>query len=387
MPKNIVICCDGTGNEVGANLSNVLKLYRVLRKTSAQVVFYDPGVGTLGSSDPWSRLKNKFRLVWGLATGYGLDDNVRDAYRFLVDQYEEGDQVFLFGFSRGAYTVRMLAGFLRLVGLVEREQRNLADYALTAYKRAAEQNDFEIAWRFERVVATRRVPIKFAGVWDTVSSVIVPRPDRLYVPSLQELPYTKTNSFIEVFRHALAIDERRRMFRANLWNEPQRFKPNPFSKDEGTPQDVKQVWFAGVHSDVGGGYPESESGLAKYPLRWMIDEAVAHGLLINDVMYEHLVMGKERKGGSRKYVAPDAAGPIHKSLAGGWPILEWLPKRAKRIEWPLRHSLLGWYLPRAEPRPIGKNARVHASVPDRIRQLPHYKPVNLPPPGEYVIEP
>lgn len=278
MPKNIVICCDGTGNEIEANLSNVLKLFRVVRKSRNQVVYYNPGVGTISSSDPWSRLKADALGFLGLVTGYGLDANVLDAYRFLVDNYEDGDCIYLFGFSRGAYTIRVLAGFLRLIGLLDRPQINLCAYALTAYKRAAEKNDFEIAWRFERVASTRRVPIKFMGVWDTVSSVIVPRPDRLYIPSLEELPYTRTNSHVEIFRQAIAIDERRRMFRINRWAEPQEYKPNPFDAEGSTPQDIKQVWFAGVHADIGGGYPETESGLAKYSLQWMIDEAAAHGL-------------------------------------------------------------------------------------------------------------
>ena len=185
MTRNIVICCDGTGNEIEANLSNVLKLFRVVQKSEDQVVFYDPGVGTISTSDPWSQVKSNTLGVWGLATGYGLDRNVLTAYRFLVDTYADGDQVYLFGFSRGAYTIRVLAGFLRLVGLLNPPQRNLCGYALTAYKRAATRDDFKIAWRFERVASTRRVPIKFMGVWDTVSSVIVPRPDRLYLPSLE----------------------------------------------------------------------------------------------------------------------------------------------------------------------------------------------------------
>jgi len=193
MPKNIVICCDGTGNEVEANLSNVLKLYRIVRKNEDQVVFYHPGVGTISDSEAWSRLKSDALGVWGLLTGYGLDEDVLCAYRFLIDTYAEGDQVYLFGFSRGAYTMRVLAGFLYLIGLLERPQRDLASYALTAYKRDAQEGEFEIAWRFERVIGTRRVPIKLIGVWDTVSSVIVPRPDRLYLPSLQALPYTRTN--------------------------------------------------------------------------------------------------------------------------------------------------------------------------------------------------
>jgi len=231
MPKNIIVCCDGTGNEVEANLSNVLKLYRIVRRNEDQVVFYHPGVGTISDSEAWSRFKSDALGVWGLLTGYGLDEDVLCAYRFLIDTYSEGDSIYLFGFSRGAYTMRVVAGFLRLIGLLERPQRDLAAYALTAYKRAAEKGDFEIAWRFERVIGTRRVAIKFVGVWDTVSSVIVPRPDRLYLPSMQTLPYTRTNSYVEIFRQAIAIDERRRMFRINRWTEPQKYQPNPFDED------------------------------------------------------------------------------------------------------------------------------------------------------------
>jgi uncharacterized protein (DUF2235 family) len=117
--KNIVICCDGTGNEISENISNVLKLYRCLRKTDRttphQAVFYDPGVGTLSQPDTWHRIKANFNMVLGLMTGYGLDDNVIAAYAFLVQHYEEGDRVFLFGFSRGAYTARALAGMLHKV--------------------------------------------------------------------------------------------------------------------------------------------------------------------------------------------------------------------------------------------------------------------------------
>src|SRR5580704_9033977 len=159
MPKNIVLCCDGTGNEVEANLSNVLKLFRIVRKNEEQVVFYHPGVGTISDSERWSRLKSDALGVWGLLTGYGLDEDVLSAYRFLVDTYSDHDNIYLFGFSRGAYTMRVLAGFLRLIGLLDRPQRDLAAYALTAYKRAAQKNDFDIAWRFQQVISTRRVQI------------------------------------------------------------------------------------------------------------------------------------------------------------------------------------------------------------------------------------
>ena len=380
-------CCDGTGNEIEANLSNVLKLFRVLRKNEGQVVYYDPGIGTISSSDPWSRLKSNARGVWGLATGSGLDDNVLDAYRFLIDQFEEGDRVYLFGFSRGAYTVRVLAGFLQLVGLLNPPQRNLCAYALTAYKRAAEQSEFEIAWRFERIASTRRVPIRFVGVWDTVSSVIVPRPDRFHVPSLLALPYTRTNPLVETFRQAIAIDERRRMFRISRWTEPQEYKPNPFDPNEPPAQDIKQVWFAGVHGDVGGGYPEEQSGAAKYPLKWMIDEAVKCRLQISSRMYRHLVLGQQREGGSRVYVEPDPKAGLHNSMTAGWRPLEWLPKRVKWHDWPERKAWLGFYFPHSEPPCIDDGALVHHSVFERMEAVPEYRPSNLPPRDNIRIEP
>src|SRR6266568_3746042 len=136
--RNIVICCDGTGNEISHNISNVLKLYRCLRKTEKtqprQLVFYDPGVGTLARPDPWHKLKQDFNAILGLATGYGLDDNVLAAYSFLVHNWQDGDQIYLFGFSRGAYTVRVLAGLIHKVGLISPEQANLAGSGLTSYK-------------------------------------------------------------------------------------------------------------------------------------------------------------------------------------------------------------------------------------------------------------
>ena len=136
--RNIIICCDGTGNEISENISNVLKLYRCLRKTEKtqprQLVFYDPGVGTLERPDPWHKLKQDFNAILGLATGYGLDDNVLAAYAFLVHNYQAGDQIYLFGFSRGAYTVRVLAGLIHKMGLITPEQVNLAGSGLIAYK-------------------------------------------------------------------------------------------------------------------------------------------------------------------------------------------------------------------------------------------------------------
>jgi uncharacterized protein (DUF2235 family) len=384
--KNIVVCLDGTGNEIGKNMSNVLKLYRMLEKNEKQVVYYDPGIGTLGQRKTWGRLFQAAKGFLGLATGYGLDDDVLDAYRFVASTYEDGDHIYLLGFSRGAYSVRVLAGFMYLLGMLRPDQLNYVGYALAAYKRAGLDNeDLSVAWHFKKVVGGRSVPIKFVGVWDTVASVIVPRPDRLYVPSFEKLPYTRQNQSVEVFRHAMAIDEFRRMFRVRDWIENQEFKPHNFAKPK--QQDFRQVWFAGCHSDVGGGYPEDESGLSKYPLRWMIREAKRYGLKVNTAMFNHLVEGKERKGSDHTYAPPNAQAKLHNSATGLWPLLEYIPKRTKYREWPRRWSILGLYVPLYEPRPISDGALIHESVLERKKRVRDYDPKNLPSSFEVEKEP
>src|ERR1019366_1126777 len=231
--KNLVICCDGTGNEISENISNVLKLYPMLRKTGKtephQVVFYDPGVGTLARPNPWKKLRQDASAIFGLATGYGLDDNVLDAYAFLVDNFEEGDDIYLFGFSRGAYTVRVLAGLIHKAGLVSPPQSNLAGAGLTAYKQfSGDHPDAGLdlrqftdsgaadpgpaskddqAAQYARILSVKWPTVKFVGVWDTVASVIVPRPDRFYWPSLQWLAFTRHNPSVKSFRQAISIDE------------------------------------------------------------------------------------------------------------------------------------------------------------------------------------
>jgi len=396
MGKNIVICCDGTGNQVEGNLSNVLKLFRIAQKNADQRVYYNPGIGTIGTDDAWTRLKDNSKGVFGLATGAGLDGDILDAYTFLAEHYNDGDSVFLFGFSRGAYTVRALAGFISMVGLLAPDQANIADYALTAYKRSSEKNDLHLAWDFGRITGGRQVTIKFVGVWDTVASMIVPRWDRL-IPTLQTLPYTRTNPSVAIFRQAMAIDEQRRLFRLNRWVEPQPFVANRFDNDAPhVDQNIKQVWFAGVHADVGGGYPENESGLSKFPLNWLIEEAKAHGLKVSISMQNHLVLGLPRAGSKDVYVAPNAAATLHQSMTPAWKALEWIPKRAMWEEWTPRLKFDGFYIPDAEPRMIDNSVapgtantpvkpRVHQSVLDRMKLVPDYQPINFP--RDYNVEP
>jgi uncharacterized protein (DUF2235 family) len=385
--KNVVVCCDGTGNEIDRNLSNVLKLFRICIKDDRQRVYYGAGIGTIGSSDAWARWRQNAKSVFQLATGYGLDDDILGAYEFICRNYDDDDTLFLFGFSRGSYTARAVAAVIHLIGLLPSDQLNLRDYGLTAYKQASEQDDFSIAWQFSKVAGCRAALIKFLGCWDTVASVIVPRPDRI-IPQLLTLPYTRTNPSVEVFRHAMAIDERRRMFRLNRWTQPQPFVRNPFDRSApAVQQDIKQVWFAGVHADIGGGYPEVESGLAKFPLDWMVSEAVRHGLRINTAMRNEIVLGEPRIGARTIFVRPDAAADAHDSLTFGWRLLEWIPKPVRWREWPPRQQFAGWYIPCGEPRMI-ENAAIrpvlHQSVIDRQR-LRTYTPVNFP--SVYEVEP
>src|SRR3954469_1133212 len=204
-PRKLVVLLDGTGNEIGSNLSNVLKLYRVIEKGDDQLVYYDPGVGTIGQPGWWRQLGLKVRGVLGLAFGLGLDDNVLGAYAWLCRTWREGDEIFLFGFSRGAYTARVLAGFIRLIGLLDAEQLNLCGYALVAYKRSGDTGDFKIGGDFARVAKSRLASIRFVGVWDTVSTVLTPNSKFLYLPWPLTLPFTRKNSRVETFRHAISM--------------------------------------------------------------------------------------------------------------------------------------------------------------------------------------
>jgi len=400
--RNLVICCDGTGNEIGVTISNVLKLFRMIEKSDRQRVWYNAGVGTIGQQNPWTRFVQKLRGVFGLATGLGLDDHVLAAYRFLCSNYREGDRVWLFGFSRGAYTVRALAAFIHVMGVFRADQLNVAGYAWTAFKRASGRDrgratastprsatevpqklsPLEEAWHFSQVIGGKPITIEFIGVWDTVASVIVPNFEQVSF-SLQTLRFTRTNPSVKTFRQAMAIDERRRMFRLNPWTDAQDFRPNPFNRKFDVAQDIKQAWFAGVHADIGGGYEAAESGLSKFPLAWMVEEAAAAGLRINRSMINHLVYGKPRKGSTHVYTPPDVAGKLHRSLTIWWWPLEIIPKLAKWKEWPKRPSLLGLYLPLAEPRLIPSGAAIHESAARRRAARIQYNPVNWP--GSLVI--
>jgi len=403
-PKNIVICLDGTGNQIEENLSNVLKLYRTLKKSEEQVVFYDQGVGTLGQKHTWGRAYQSIKNLLGLGFGLGLDKNVIQAYEFIVKHYQEykpedkkspmqRDKIFIFGFSRGAHTARVLAGMIYEIGILKPDETHLIGAALTAYKQTIDPLDQvkskidEKSYEgeganFRRVAGTIRGSVNFLGVWDTVSSVYTPNSKNIFpLITRENLPHTLNNPSVLNFRHAMAIDEFRRMFRLDSWMADQEFKPNPYTSGDKIEQNAVQMWFAGCHSDIGGGYKRSDSGLSQYPLIWMIGEAKEAGLVVFDRMSEYVTGVKPwTKNTKYLYPEPDVKAPVHTSLSIIWSLLEIFPKSSKRREWPKRKSIFGlFYFPLGEHRFIPKDANIHDSVYEKIESCADYKPVNVPP--------
>lgn len=352
--KRIVVCCDGTGNEFGERISNVIKLYKMMKCDASQVAYYHPGVGTMGARAALTQIGRWWTKVIGLAFGYGISENVADAYQFLMRTFEPGDEVYLFGFSRGAYTARCLCGMLHAVGLLTRGNEAQIPYAIRMLKSG--KIDFAVAAGFKKTFSIECKP-HFVGLWDTVSSVG-------WVYNAVRFPFTTAakNPDLNIVRHAVSIDERRAFFRQNLFYQP----ANP-------QQDVKEVWFAGVHSDVGGSYPEPESQLSQIALRWMACEAEQAGLLIDPTRKAEIL------GGKPPYVAPD---PLttnqHEQLRGAWWIAEFWPKVTNIQKSPgtwkktLRLNL-------GRRRYISPGVVVHESVDARLKDPKlGYKPSNLP---------
>lgn len=350
MPKNIVLCFDGTANEFAQDRTNVIKLYSTLVHDSpAQATYYHPGIGTMepfGSLSPFTR---KFTRLLGMAVGYGLESDLRDAYVFLMQTYEPGDRIYLFGFSRGAFTVRAVASMLAIYGMIRKGNEPLVPYAIRMLMGIQAAKDdpvkvrdyFDLAREFNRTLSCTKPRIRFVGVWDTVSSVG-------WVENPLHVPYETNNAQIEIGRHAISIDERRAFFRSHLWMAPK----NPAV--EHGPKDLLQVWFPGVHSDVGGGYAEAESGVSKYALKWMLEEARNAGLMTSTEK-EQEVLGV---GGNAQYVAAAPNAMLHESLTGAWRVAEFIPKRHwnwKESKWEHRMNLF-------RRRTIPAGAWVHESA-------------------------
>ena len=256
MPKNIVICFDGTGNDFGDPLTNVAKFAKLSQfDDKNQVVFYHPGVGTDGFFRNWT--KNSLKSLMGKAFGWGIAEVLIDAYRFLMKVYEEGDLIYLVGFSRGAYTARAFASLVHKLGVLYPGNEHLIGYLARLYLENTEETEQFVT------ALCRKCPIHFLGVWDTVDSR-GEADKKLYPLDINVYPD------VSYAYHALAIDEKRFMFKPELLNE------NHVDQQKV----IEQVWFAGVHADVGGG--NLKPGLSDISLEWMLNKALKCGLLLKE---------------------------------------------------------------------------------------------------------
>ena len=367
MPKNIVICCDGTDNMLTLRSNtNIVHLYCCLKKSVDQVTYYNPGVGTLVEREKKSWVSRNWSRLKDLAFANTLHERVLDSYKFLMNTYEKGDSVFLFGFSRGAYTVRMLSGLLEMYGLLYKGNESHLNYILELYCKEAVTEKFSVndssrenkefleicklASKF-RANFARDIEIQFMGIWDTVVSV------GTMFGIYKAFPFTRKLGIVKTVRHALAIDERRKHYRYF-----------PISKDH---IDGNEVWFAGVHSDVGGSY--FEEGLSKITLEYMLGEATKCGLIVTKEKVDRNLYGI-----NSDYMPPDFKGVIHNSLTFGFKIIDCIP----RVRFKPNGSLINFWIDwRLWPlRSIKEGAIIHESVKAKINlsSSKKYSPANIP---------
>jgi uncharacterized protein (DUF2235 family) len=258
MSKRIVFCADGTWDSASSR-TNVYKLYKSLTTSADQIPLYDDGVGSDGGF---------IGKLLGGAFGTGLWQKIKDGYTKIAHVYEQDDQVFLFGFSRGAYTARSLAGMIAACGLPTKDfSDGLVDIAFDAYRDRANRQE-----NLKKLANCNMFPasIEMVGVWDTVGSLGIPSAIGQIDPVLYGFLDTSLNPKIKNGYHALAMDERRAQFPPTLWSG----QPAPG-------QTLEQVWFTGAHSDVGGGEPDDLPGttaLSDITLGWMMGKAAALGL-------------------------------------------------------------------------------------------------------------
>ncbi|AFY42913.1 DUF2235 domain-containing protein [Nostoc sp. PCC 7107] len=262
--KRLVICCDGTWQQLASPYpSNVVKLAQSVKPIAqdgvTQIVFYDEGIGT------------DSQKVLGGATGLGIDKNIEDGYRFLVLNYVPGDEIYLFGFSRGAYTVRSLAGMIYCSGLLDRPHITKAHEAYELYRKRNVRPKDKEAVEYRNTYG-ERVPITLIGCFDTVGALGIPglavfKKFHDQLNQRYRFHDTTLNKDIQNAIHAMAIDEIREIFDVTP------MKPHPEAKN----QRVVQKWFPGEHGCVGGG-TEEHSGLSDAALQWMIDSVGDLGL-------------------------------------------------------------------------------------------------------------
>ncbi len=425
MSKNIVLLSDGTGNSSSKLFTtNVWRLYQALDLTdpARQIAYYDDGVGT-SSFKPWAILGGVF--------GFGLKRNVIDIYSFCCRNYRRDDRIYGFGFSRGAFTIRVVAGFIARVGLVRYEgnEADLARDAEIAYREYRKVRNFKSAaniligplrglrdWvshhifrapSFQQLEMIEVEKIDFLGVWDTVDAYggpideITRAIDYWYWPL--SMPDQFMNRKIERACHALALEEERDSFHPVLWDDryvrdgnklyavAHDWKPAPSDPDQPLAvidrERISQVWFVGVHSDIGGGY--SRAGLSYHALAWMMERAHVYGLLCLTVQqswlrtfvdpYDKLNDSRHGLAGYYRYQPRKLADvygrpPYKLSLRNDFRHIVDLfknrpdPEREVRAELAIPQS----YVTRPSPK-------IHQSVFDRIRiGNDGYAPIVLP---------
>ena len=327
MPKNIVFCADGTWNQPGETDdglpadTNVYKFFKALQQSATQAPHYDDGVGSDGT--PIDKLA-------GGAIGDGLFQKIRDGYTVIARSYDDGDGIYLIGFSRGAYTARSLAGMIAICGLPApgKFTDQATEEAFAAYRAGASRKPLLDA--FIAKYDARDVKIAMVGVWDTVGALGIP--GELFVgldTKLYGFLDTSLHPDVQAAYHALSIDERRSEFVPTLWTTGSR--PG---------QELDQVWFSGVHADVGGGY--AETGLSDISMVWMLGKAVTNGLVFDPAVLNH-------------YATLDPKHALDQ-LHTSWNVVWSFPTR----------------------RTIAAGSTIANSVAIRIQYATDYRPPNLP---------
>jgi uncharacterized protein (DUF2235 family) len=356
--KRIVLCLDGTWNEVGRGKlpTNVVRIAQCVAERGAdgvaQVVYYNAGVGTDGPVD---------RLLGGVF-GVGLRRNVQRAYAFCALNYRDGDEIYIFGFSRGAYTARAVAGIINKVGLVRPAFFDRFDEVWNSYRSKKGTKEVEPVSEIDHL-ADRTVPVRCVGVWDTVGSYGIPSGfgfgalARWFTWRGLRFRDTELGRNVEVALHAIAVDERRRPFAPTFWTK---------GKDDALPDGhvCEQVWFVGVHSNVGGGYRQRE--LSDVALLWMMARVEETTGLRFDLK------------ALKDKVAPDVAGGWRNSTAWFYLVSRLRPLHRKMMRECATDVGLFW--DKVDKERVNINERVHWSVVDRhgAAGMPPYRPKGYP---------
>ncbi|WP_026897430.1 DUF2235 domain-containing protein [Daejeonella oryzae] len=342
--KRIITCSDGTWNKPNGMYNgkpvrtNVQKIFESICNRDDlnvnQIKYYDEGIGAEGGFFS--------QMIHG-ATGKGIDQNIIDIYKFIIWNYELGDEIYLFGFSRGAYTARSLAGLIRNSGILKNNDLVKINEAYKIYrdrnnKRLYPKGDEAISFREK--YAHEDMRIKFIGVWDTVGSLGIPsRWFQWFNNRKYQFHDTKLSSSVEYAYQALAIDERRSNFQPTLWQLSDKVKDNQVQ------QVMEQVWFTGVHSNIGGGY--DDEGLSDIALNWMIEKATGAGLGFDQKYIEANI--KQNENGmlynSNKFpfsLLPDYVRPVKKAALSNENICPLVFERVKNNEKYKPENLKDW---------------------------------------------